>query len=296
MTKQPARIAEELEIQTPYLRLAARAWGSPEDTPVLALHGWLDNAASFDTLAPLLPGTRLVAIDLTGHGYSDHRPPGIHYHLMDFVDDSVAVADALGWDHFALLGHSMGSSLASFIAASLPERVTRLAVIEGLGPPISNPADGPANLRKSIEQMRTLPHKRPPVYATIEEAVHARSQGSGLSQQAATILTKRGLCKVKGGFTWRADPRLRIISPLYVSEPQVLAYLEHIQTPTLLICGDAGYLVHRAYMQERYARVTNLSIEFVAGGHHPHLEDPEPCARLLKPFFVTARRQASSAG
>lgn len=58
-------MVEELELQTPWLRLAARAWGPSGGLPVLAVHGWLDNAASFDVLAPLLPGMRLVAVDLT---------------------------------------------------------------------------------------------------------------------------------------------------------------------------------------------------------------------------------------
>ncbi|HQC73883.1 MAG TPA: alpha/beta hydrolase, partial [Candidatus Competibacteraceae bacterium] len=65
-----------LELSTPYLRLAARAWGPADGLPVLAVHGWLDNAASFDALAPLLPELRLVALDLPGHGHSAHRPPG----------------------------------------------------------------------------------------------------------------------------------------------------------------------------------------------------------------------------
>ncbi|MEZ5601350.1 MAG: alpha/beta fold hydrolase [Candidatus Competibacteraceae bacterium] len=99
-------MSEELELQTPYLRLAARAWGPLDGVPVLALHGWLDNAASFDALAPLLPNTRLVALDLTGHGRSEHRPAGVHYHFVDFIPDVVAAADALGWNRFALLGHS----------------------------------------------------------------------------------------------------------------------------------------------------------------------------------------------
>ncbi|MCB1637058.1 MAG: alpha/beta fold hydrolase, partial [Xanthomonadales bacterium] len=142
-------MSEELELKTPYLRLAARAWGPLDGVPVLALHGWLDNAASFDALAPLLPNVRLVALDLTGHGRSEHRPPGIHYHFVDFIPDVVAAADALGWDRFALLGHSLGGGIASFVAATLPERIDRVAMIEGLGPPTSDPADGPANLRKT---------------------------------------------------------------------------------------------------------------------------------------------------
>lgn len=278
---------EELDLQTPWLRLTARVWGPPDGMPVLAVHGWLDNAASFDALAPLLPGLRLAAVDLPGHGRSSHRPPGVPYHFVDFIPDVVAAANALGWERFALLGHSLGGGIASFIAAILPERVTRLAMIEGLGPPTSQPADGPANLLKSMEQMDALRRKSPPVYPSVEAAIQARCEGSGLSWLAAMRLVERGLQPVGQGFVWRTDPRLRFVSPLYLSEPQILAYVEQIQAPALLLCGDAGYLVKRAYMQDRYARIADLSVKIVPGGHHPHLEDPESCARWLRPFFAS---------
>lgn len=283
-------MVEERELLTPYLRMAVRAWGPPDGVPVLALHGWLDNAASFDALAPLLPQIRLAALDLPGHGLSEHRPPGAHYHFVDFVADAVAAADALGWEHFALLGHSLGGGLASFVAAILPERVTRVAMIEGLGPPTSHPADGPKHLRKSIEQMNGLSDKRPPVYPGLDAAIQARCEAGGLSWAAAATLVSRGVQAIDGGYGWRTDPRLRFVSPLYLSEEQILAYMDRITAPALLINGADGYLVKRAYMQERYARIANLSVQILPGGHHPHLEDPEPCARLLAPFFAAEAR------
>ena len=180
----------------------------------------------------------------------------------------------------------MGGGLASFVAATLPERVTRVAMIEGLGPPTSDPADGPKHLRKSIEQMNGLADKRPPVYPGLDAAIQARCEASDLSWRAAATLVSRGVQTVGEGYGWRTDPRLRFASPLYLSEPQILAYMDRIVAPALLICGADGYLVKRAYMQERYARIANLNVNILPGGHHPHLEDPEPCARLLTPFFA----------
>ena len=62
---------EELELGA----LRVLTWGEEDAPPVLALHGWLDNAASFIPLAAHLDGIRLVAIDAPGHGRSGHYPP-----------------------------------------------------------------------------------------------------------------------------------------------------------------------------------------------------------------------------
>ena len=168
----------------------------------------------------------------------------------------------------------------------MPERVTRLAAIEGFGPPTSNPDDSPTNLRKALAQMHTLPGKRLPVYPSLEAAIQTRCEASGLSWRAASILVERGVKPVGDGFGWRTDPRLRFVSPLYLAEPQILAYMARIQAQALLLCGEAGYLVRRAYMQNRYARVAHLTVKIIPGGHHPHLEDPENCARWLEPFLM----------
>ncbi|MEO1171337.1 MAG: alpha/beta fold hydrolase [Myxococcota bacterium] len=64
---------EELTIEIPGLALAAVAYGPADGVPVLALHGWLDNAASFEPLGPKLTGCRVVVLDSAGHGRSEHR-------------------------------------------------------------------------------------------------------------------------------------------------------------------------------------------------------------------------------
>ena len=101
---------------------------------MLALHGWLDNAASFVPLAPHLSGIDLVAPDLPGHGRSAHLPAGADYSFAGAVHAVLDVADALGWERFALLGHSMGAGIGSLMAAACPQRDrTRCVAIEALG-------------------------------------------------------------------------------------------------------------------------------------------------------------------
>ena len=86
--------------------ITAQEWGDPCGIPVIALHGWLDNSASFAVLGEKLQSIRLIALDLAGHGHSDHRSGMADYSLLTDVADVIAVADELGLDTFGLLGHA----------------------------------------------------------------------------------------------------------------------------------------------------------------------------------------------
>lgn len=284
----PLTLAEEIRIRTPHLTFAARRWGETEGAPVLALHGWLDNAATFDSVAPLLPELDLVALDMAGHGLSDYRPAGVRYHYLDYVADVVEVADALRWERFSLLGHSLGAGIASFVAAVASDRVDKLCLIEGLGPLSASPEGAPDQLAQSISQTARLPGKRLPQYATLDDAAKARSRAGGLTLEAARTLARRGADTVDGVVTWRSDPRLTVKSAFYLSEDQVMAFLGRIRAPTQLILGEAGYLVPREFMEARYRRIHDLRITRIPGGHHLHLEDPEPSARSIREFFSLA--------
>ncbi len=67
---------QEVRLSLGHIELAAHLFGPEDGLPVIALHGWLDNANSFARLAPQLKGLRIVAQDLAGHGSAEHRPPG----------------------------------------------------------------------------------------------------------------------------------------------------------------------------------------------------------------------------
>jgi pimeloyl-ACP methyl ester carboxylesterase len=136
-----------------------------------------------------------------------------------------------------------------------------------------------------MRQRIALASKDVPVYPSLADAIKARFEAGHLSWQAAASLAIRGSQSVPGGISWRSDPQLTLTSPLYLTEEQVLAFLNRIQAPTQLILGESGDLVKREFMTERYARVAQLEITALAGGHHVHLEDPVATARVLAPFF-----------
>ena len=96
---------------------------------IVALHGWLDNGASFLPLAPHLAECHLVCVDLPGHGHSDHKPTP--YVFVDWLDDLHQIAQAAGWQRFILIGHSLGALIASAYAGVFPEQIVRLILLEG---------------------------------------------------------------------------------------------------------------------------------------------------------------------
>src|SRR5690606_28126424 len=183
----------ECRLPTEAGTLTALRWTRPGGPRVLALHGWLDNAASFVPIAPHLPGVDLVALDLPGHGRSAHLPPGAEYSLAGTVHAVLDAADALGWDRFAVLGHSMGASIGCLVAAAAPDRVDRLVAIEALGA-LAEAEDRTAQrLREAVAARRALRGKRLRIFPDPDTAVRARMQASGLPETVARRLVERGL-------------------------------------------------------------------------------------------------------
>ena len=72
--------------------------------PILGLHGWMDNAGTFDTLAPLLPSTHsLIAIDFPGHGLSSRKPPGFGSVFTELLSVIHRVVEHFSWEKVILI-------------------------------------------------------------------------------------------------------------------------------------------------------------------------------------------------
>jgi len=281
-----AEAPEELEIQTSTLRLSAKCWGNPEGMPVLAFHGWLDNAATFDHLAPYLKEFRLVSLDLPGHGLSEHRSSGSSYHFSDIIVDVLEVLDVLGWQRFSLLGHSMGAGVASYLAGTIPEKISSVILIEGLGSLAQKAEKMPEILRESAEQWQQLADKKLPLYPDVETAVKVRHHVGGIEVSSVRTLVARGLQPVDGGFTWRSDPRLKIKSRHYLTEEQACAFLQQITAPVLLIeAENAKQDQWKELLLKRIPYIKNLQHRKISGDHHLHLDNPEEVAAVIREFL-----------
>lgn len=287
----PARGLHEFVLDTPIGRITGLRAGEPGAPRVLALHGWLDNAASFVPLAPHLHGIELVAPDLPGHGASAHLPVGADYSFAVAINSVLDIADALGWDRFSLLGHSMGAGISSMVAAACPQRIERLVAIEALGA-LAEVAERTAErLRDAIAATRALRSKSLRVFPDIAVAVRARMTagnqvGSRLSDTAARLLVERGVSPVEGGFIWSSDPRLTLPSLMRLTEPQIRDMVAGIECPTRVIFADpAQVYLPDPLRRERTALLPRGELIVMDGGHHLHMEDPAAVAAVIGDFL-----------
>jgi pimeloyl-ACP methyl ester carboxylesterase len=97
---------------------------------LLLVHGWAGSGDYFTESIDCLDTSRLrtVALDLRGHGQSDHADT---YSLDHIAADILKVADAVDASRFVILGFSMGAKLAHYVAVKAPERVTGLMLVAG---------------------------------------------------------------------------------------------------------------------------------------------------------------------
>ncbi|TXS95624.1 alpha/beta hydrolase [Parahaliea maris] len=269
------------------LTLRGLSWGEPGAMPVLALHGWLDNAASFTRLAPQLEGCHVVAVDLSGQGRSSFRSPDATYQIWDDVPQLAALLDQLGWQRCALLGHSRGGIISTLLAASLPERISHLVMLDAVVPQAVDETAFPRQLGRFVHERQRALARTGKRYATWDEAIAARVR-NGLPREAAQALASRSLeGDAEGGWEWRIDPRLRAASAVKMSDGQIRAVLGAIRAPALLLQAREGMMQHASLVELARAHMPQLQVRQVDGSHHFHMEpDIDPQVPDLLDFLA----------
>lgn len=291
------------------IRFGMREWGvenSQYSKRIIALHGWLDNANSFYFLGPYLAGRgyHVVALDHCGHGHSDHVTRAGNYSMSRSVGLTREAMDALEWETSHVIGHSMGASISLMYAATFPEKIEKLVLIEGLGPLVEPPEAAARNLRRAIDSERSMRVKgtKPKLYPNLAAAIDARVNivktypgEQSISREAARALVSRGsrlynpdgtplateddfediAREEDGPLKFRHDQRLVLPSLFYHTKEQVYSYFEHVQSQTLFIQAEHGWpmmsddLAMRKSILESKGLLQQVHVE---GSHHPHMD------------------------
>ncbi len=277
------------------LELWVHRFRDPEAAPsgltVLLVHGFLDSGATWDLVAPALAraGHEVLAPDLRGFGQSAWVSGGGYYHFPDYVADVSALIDSVAPARLALVGHSMGGTVAALLAGARPERFERVALLEGMGPVASEPEMAVERMKAWLRHLRDATRTGRPL-ASLEEATerlalhHPRVPREVLASRAALLTRKDSL----GNLVWAYDPLHRSTAPIPFNLETFRVFLRRIDCPTLVVSGGpTGW--HPPDEAERAACLrSSRLLELPSAGHMMHWTAPDALATSLLAFFAEA--------
>lgn len=276
---------EEKRITIPGFTIALKIWNPKSAKRVLCLHGKLDNAASFDLLAPLLPQYQLIAVDYPGTGFSTPYPEGVIPHWKNDALLMLQVIEELQWTNFDIIAHSLGSLLATSLAIARPQQIGKVVFLDILGPTVNFIEQGIPYFQRDVETFLTYRKWKRKLYPSQEAAIQDRMVAGNISYQAARALVYRGTIESPNGWHWTFDQKLRCISLTLPYEDQLRVMLNAIQAPVCLIRAQQGVPYPTDLFKERAQSIQNLMIHELTGGHHIHMDEPEPVAKIISQFL-----------
>ncbi len=259
---------------------------------VLALHGWLDNADSFQPITPLLPELDLVAIDFPGHGNSAHRSKDASYMFADWVREVFAVADALEWEKFHLLGHSMGAAVSTLAATIDKARIESLCCLDGFMPVTSSAKELVTRLRDFVRD--SLRERRVISFSSEDAALQIRARAGDFENlDGLRTMVARNIMPKDGRWVLKSDQRLMTHNPLRLSDEQLFELAEALTIPVHVVVAEQGLEFVKKQTADLGPKIAQYSQDIVRGHHHVHLDAPERVAPLINRFYARFLRPSA---
>ena len=270
-------------VETPFGNIHYRTSSAPEyaTTPIVAIHGWLDNAATFEKLRTYSNwDENFIALDLPGHGASDWLTD---YAFLQWLPVLQSFLDAMQIQNCHLVGHSLGGSIALMYAA-FDSRISSVVAIDAIGPWAQTGEDWVDDFwASSSQRLKKRPEARTRSLKTLCEA---RKFALGyLNDEMAEILVKGGAEEVEGGWKFTHDPRLKNKALMRCTENHVHAAFRKISCPVLTIRAEGGYPVPEGLIEKRLEQISNNTYKSLPGHHHLHLSHAIEVGRLIEAFW-----------
>ena len=253
-----ARAPEHRDVEVAGARVHYRVWGEPDRPGLVLVHGGAAHSGWWDHVAPLLGTHRVVAVDLTGHGDSDHRDG---YDMRQWAREVLAVAAAEDLDRPVVVGHSMGGWVAVTVGVEQPDAVAAVAYV-----------DSPLN-DQPPEEARVRERRRPRrLYPSLAEGVaHFRTLPAQdvLLPYVREHVAGESLRAVEGGWAWKFDPQF------FGNRLLLRDLLPQLGVPVALFRCEHG-LVSPAMAAEMAGLVPGALpvVDLPDAGHHPMLDQP----------------------
>jgi lipase len=253
------------------LSLHVHEWGEPGAPQVVCLHGVTSHGRHFAKLAEALPGFRVHAPDLLGHGSSPYEPPwSIDAHLA-------ALATTMAGEPVALVGHSFGGRLAFELAARTPELVTRLVLLD---PAILIPPHVALYAAENARKERS--------YVSFDEGIDRRFEESQLHRAPRELVVEElavHLVLDDDGLHRYRYCQSAVVAAYGEMASQPPAF-ESVQVPTLLVLGERSYVPYDHLLDAHRAALGDLlEVHVLPGGHTVLWDALEETLGVVVPFL-----------
>ncbi len=276
-------------------------WGtpSPDKTPLVMVHGWMDVAASFQFVIDALKDDHwIIAPDWRGFGLTE-TPNVDHFFFPDYLADLDQLLDHYVGDRKVhLIGHSMGGHVATMYAGVRPERIQTLINLEGFGMPATRPSQAPGRLAKWMDELKAVQRGEMTLRPyPDQEAVAQRliKTNPRLGADKAHWLAQHWAQPDAQG-QWRilGHAGHKVVNAQLFKIDETQAIYERITAPPLCVVADSdsmsqwwkdNYTLDE--FKQRIAAVPNLTHAVMKdAGHMLHHDQPEQLAQLIESFIV----------
>lgn len=269
-------------------RMAWLEWGpvASDRPPLLLLHDLRGQSHLWDPVAGGLSERRVIALDLRGHGDSDHvRPPA--YTPPDYRADLDAFLDLLEVRRCAVVGHGAGGSLGLMLAGAHPKQVERLVLVDvapnpaahDLGAPgLGTPDSGATGV--SAAAPAAGGHVPLRDFGALREA--ARAGAPAASESVIDWLVPYLFRPAGEGQEPKWDPDLPVRSEGWKISP----WLARVRCPVLVLRGAASVALSEPAAVEMAEGLDDARVETVVGaGHAVMVEQPDRFLEAVLPFL-----------
>ena len=283
-----------------HLRYHVLQWGtpSPDKTPIVMVHGWMDVAASFQFVIDALKDNHwIIAPDWRGFGLTE-TPDVDHFFFPDYLADLDQLLDHyVGDRQVHLIGHSMGGHVATLFAGVRPERLQTLINLEGFGLPATRPAQAPTRLAQWMNELKALQRgemdlKPYPSLEAVAQRLIKTNPRLG-SDKAHWLAQHWARANAQGEWRILGHAAHKVVNANLFKTDETQAIYERITAPTLCVVADSDSISQwwkdsfsLAEFKQRIAAVPNLTHAVIEeAGHMLHHDQPEVLARMIEGFI-----------